>query len=116
MADLDTVAAGGEYLLQRGYRRSWGSVYDIQGSQVFDYWRDPDGFFVEHYADGDCDPGSTGWAPMTPGFQWGRPATADSGTAGPRPSGWRGTSSARSEDGQRVRPEPPRGLLKVATS
>ena len=51
VADLDTVAAGGEYLLQRGYRRSWGSV--AHPGQVFDYWRDPDGFLVEHYADGD---------------------------------------------------------------
>ncbi|WP_431236268.1 hypothetical protein ACQ856_29925 (plasmid) [Mycolicibacterium psychrotolerans] len=25
----------------------------VQGSQVFDYWADPDGLLVEHYADGD---------------------------------------------------------------
>ena len=25
----------------------------VLGSQVFDYWFDPSGFMVEHYADGD---------------------------------------------------------------
>ncbi|MNT69138.1 hypothetical protein D3C72_2074320 [compost metagenome] len=26
------------------------------GSQVFDYWKDPNGFRIEHYTDGDvCD-------------------------------------------------------------
>ena len=81
VADIDAIAAGGEHLLDLGYRRSWGIGRHIQGSQVFDYWRDPDGFLVEHYADGDLfdcslDPG---WAPMTASGlnQWGPPATAD---------------------------------------
>ena len=42
VADLDAVAAGGEYLKERGYRRAWGIGRHIQGSQIFDYWRDPD--------------------------------------------------------------------------
>ncbi len=35
----------------------------IQGSQLFDYWRDPDGFLVEHFADGDMfdDSLEPGW-------------------------------------------------------
>ncbi|MXP21673.1 2,3-dihydroxybiphenyl 1,2-dioxygenase [Gordonia sp. HNM0687] len=79
--DLDVLAQGGEYLRERGHFRSWGIGRHIQGSQIFDYWRDPDGFLVEHFADGDLfdctlEPG---WAPMTASGlnQWGPPATAD---------------------------------------
>lgn len=79
--DLDSLAAGGEYLLGRGYQRSWGIGRHIQGSQIFDYWRDPDRFLVEHFSDGDLfdctlEPG---WAPMTASglAQWGPPATKD---------------------------------------
>jgi hypothetical protein len=81
VADLDTLAAGGEYLRDHGYHRSWGIGRHIQGSQIFDYWRDPDGFLVEHFSDGDMfdctlEPG---WAPMTASglAQWGPPATKD---------------------------------------
>lgn len=81
VTDLDALAAGGEHLLDLGYDRSWGIGRHIQGSQVFDYWRDPDGFLVEHFADGDrfdctLEPG---WAPMTASglAQWGPPATPD---------------------------------------
>jgi len=81
VADLDALAAGGEYLREHGYKRSWGIGRHIQGSQIFDYWRDPDGFMVEHYTDGDLfdctlEPG---WAPMTASglAQWGPPATKD---------------------------------------
>ena len=44
VADLDALAAGGEYLREQGYFRSWGIGRHIEGSQIFDYWRDPDGF------------------------------------------------------------------------
>ncbi|MFG1658231.1 VOC family protein [Micromonospora chersina] len=79
--DLDSLAAGGEHLLDRGYQRSWGIGRHIQGSQIFDYWRDPDDFLVEHFTDGDlfdCTP-EPGWAPMTASglAQWGPPATKD---------------------------------------
>ena len=50
VGDLDALAAGGEYLGERGYHRSWGIGRHIQGSQIFDYWRDPDGFMVEHFS------------------------------------------------------------------
>lgn len=53
VVDLDAIAAGGEYLRDEGYRRSWGIGRHNQGSQIFDYWRDPDGFLVEHFSDGD---------------------------------------------------------------
>ncbi|MGO9284841.1 MAG: VOC family protein [Mycobacterium sp.] len=81
VCDLDAIAAGGEYLKTRGYHRSWGIGRHIQGSQIFDYWRDPDGFLVEHYADGDMfdctlEPG---WAAFTASglSQWGPPITRD---------------------------------------
>ncbi len=81
VCDLDALAAGGEHLREQGYHRSWGIGRHIQGSQIFDYWRDPDGFLVEHYADGDVfdctlEPG---WAPMSASglAQWGPPATKD---------------------------------------
>ncbi|OBF51623.1 2,3-dihydroxybiphenyl 1,2-dioxygenase [Mycobacterium sp. 852002-50816_SCH5313054-b] len=81
VSDLDALAAGGEYLRERGYRRSWGVGRHIQGSQIFDYWRDPDGFLVEHFADGDLFDNTVepGWAPFTASglAQWGPPATKD---------------------------------------
>jgi hypothetical protein len=81
VSDLDALAAGGEYLKQRGYNRSWGIGRHIQGSQLFDYWRDPDDFLVEHFADGDMfdDTLEPGWAPFTASglAQWGPAATKD---------------------------------------
>jgi catechol 2,3-dioxygenase-like lactoylglutathione lyase family enzyme len=81
VSDLDALAAGGEYLKQRDYDRSWGIGRHEQGSQIFDYWRDPDGFMVEHYADGDMFDSTMppGWAPLTASglAQWGPPATSD---------------------------------------
>ena len=86
VCDVDALAAGGEYLSERGYRRSWGIGRHIQGSQIFDYWRDPEGdFMVEHFADGDMfdctlEPG---WAEFTASglCQWGpRPCNDFLGT------------------------------------
>ncbi|CAM4401243.1 VOC family protein [Mycobacterium basiliense] len=81
VSDLDALAAGGEYLRERGYFRSWGIGRHIQGSQIFDYWRDPDGFLVEHFTDGDVFDHTLepGWAPLTASglAQWGPPATKD---------------------------------------
>ncbi|MBY8857372.1 VOC family protein [Nocardia sp. CA2R105] len=81
VSDLDALAAGGEYLRENGFRRSWGIGRHIQGSQIFDYWRDPDGFMVEHFTDGDLFDNSLepGWAPMTASglTQWGPPVTRD---------------------------------------
>ncbi|MEM7406392.1 MAG: VOC family protein [Pseudomonadota bacterium] len=51
--DIDDVVMGGKHLERAGYRRSWGIGRHILGSQVFDYWRDPHGFKVEHWTDGD---------------------------------------------------------------
>jgi hypothetical protein len=81
VADLDALAAGGEYLRERGYLRSWGIGRHIQGSQIFDYWRDDDGLLVEHFADGDMFDNTLepGWAPFAASglAQWGPPASRD---------------------------------------
>ena len=81
VADLDTLAAGGEYLLEAGYQRSWGIGRHVEGSQIFDYWRDPDGFLVEHFTDGDLFDNTLepGWNTFSASGlrQWGPPATSD---------------------------------------
>ena len=121
VSDLDALAAGGEYLSDRGYFRSWGIGRHIQGSQLFDYWRDPDGFLVEHFADGDMFDATLepGWAPFTASglAQWGPPVSGDFLGTSPR--------GARAEALAIARALPGRnefdvhrliGLLKVARS
>jgi catechol 2,3-dioxygenase-like lactoylglutathione lyase family enzyme len=81
VTDLDEVAASGEYLRKRGYRHAWGIGRHIQGSQIFDYWRDADRQMFEHYADGDVFDSSVepGWAPLSVSglAQWGPKAAAE---------------------------------------
>jgi catechol 2,3-dioxygenase-like lactoylglutathione lyase family enzyme len=89
VADIDEVAASGEYLRERGYRHAWGLGRHIQGSQIFDYWRDPDKIMFEHYTDGDMFDAAMepGWAPMSVSglAQWGPKATAEfTGSKDPR--------------------------------
>lgn len=51
--DLDAVMTSHDYLLDCGYTLDVGVGRHLLGSQIFDYWRDPFGFRVEHYTDGD---------------------------------------------------------------
>jgi hypothetical protein len=51
--DFDIQQLGHDYLNSKGYELCWGVGRHVLGSQVFDYWFDPSGFMVEHYADGD---------------------------------------------------------------
>lgn len=51
--DLDAVMTSHDYLLSRGWQLDCGVGRHMLGSQIFDYWRDPFGFRVEHYTDGD---------------------------------------------------------------
>jgi hypothetical protein len=123
VADFDALAAGGEHLLDEGYQRSWGIGRHIEGSQIFDYWRDPDGFLVEHFADGDLfdctlEPG---WAPMTASglAQWGPPATKDFLGLAPSRQTWRelrAVGGALRDDDNEFDLNRLRGLLKVAGS
>jgi hypothetical protein len=88
LTDLDEVAASGEHLRERGYRHAWGIGRHVQGSQIFDYWRDTDRLMFEHYADGDVFDSSAepGWAALSVSglAQWGPTATAEfTGTRDP---------------------------------
>ncbi|MFF5025502.1 VOC family protein [Streptomyces collinus] len=119
VTDLDSIAAGGEYLAERGYKRSWGIGRHIQGSQLFDYWRDPDRFMLEHFADGDlfsCDL-EPGWAPMSASglAQWGPPVTRDFLGASPSPAKLREVMSALRGDNE-LDPARLLGLMKAMSS
>ncbi|MFD4409100.1 VOC family protein [Streptomyces sp. NPDC058476] len=119
VTDLDAIAAGGEYLAERGYKRSWGIGRHIQGSQLFDYWRDPDHFMLEHFADGDlftCDL-EPGWAPMSASglAQWGPPVTRDFLGANPSPAKLREVMTALRGDNE-LDPARLLGLMKAMSS
>jgi catechol 2,3-dioxygenase-like lactoylglutathione lyase family enzyme len=77
--DIDAVMAGHDQLAKGGYQHHAGIGRHILGSQVFDYWKDPWGQVLEHFADGDLlnaqhetglyDPGAalgTAWGSFTP--------------------------------------------------
>lgn len=51
--DVDAQFLGNKYLLGKGWRPLWGVGRHILGSQIFDYWFDPEGNVVEHFTDGD---------------------------------------------------------------
>lgn len=53
VADIDALGQGSQYLQMNGRKHSWGIGRHIMGSQLFDYWYDPQGYEFEHYADGD---------------------------------------------------------------
>jgi catechol 2,3-dioxygenase-like lactoylglutathione lyase family enzyme len=79
--DLDDIAMGQEYLLSRGWRHAWGVGRHLLGSQIFDYWRDPWGDKVEHFADSDmftADHPPDVTSLTTAGlYQWGPPVPSD---------------------------------------
>lgn len=119
VADLDAVATGGAWLADRGYHHTWGIGRHVQGSQLFDYWRDPDDLLVEHYADGDLFDSSVdaGWTAMTTSglSQWGPPVTRDFLGSTPTPSLVREVLTALREDNE-MTPARLLGLLRVAAS
>jgi hypothetical protein len=51
--DLDDLMQGQAYLQARNYEHAWGVGRHVQGSQIFDYWRDPWDHKHEHWTDGD---------------------------------------------------------------
>lgn len=53
VTDLDAVMSSHDYLVQEGYQLDVGVGRHVLGSQIFDYWKDPFGFRIEHYTDGD---------------------------------------------------------------
>ena len=77
--DVDAVMSGHDYLAKQGYELEVGVGRHMAGSQVFDYWLDPFGMRIEHYADGDVvnnryeslkisgsPEGVTQWGPVPP--------------------------------------------------
>jgi len=78
--DYDTQMIGHQWLESKGYTPCWGVGRHILGSQVFDYWFQPEGkFMIEHYADSDqvnhknpsgrlpaSDEALAVWGPATP--------------------------------------------------
>lgn len=119
VADLDAVAAGGEFLKERGYQRAWGIGRHIQGSQIFDYWRDPDGMMLEHFADGDVFDNTVevGWAQMSASglAQWGPSVTRNFLGATPSAQVIRDLVTALREEDNEFDIRRLVGLLKVAT-
>jgi catechol 2,3-dioxygenase-like lactoylglutathione lyase family enzyme len=75
--DWDDLMLGNQHLQNAGYAHSWGVGRHLQGSQVFDYWRDPFGNKIEHWTDGDRvnDDYLVGHAAINPDAlaQWGPP-------------------------------------------
>lgn len=73
--DFDTLHQGQDWLLEKGHRHEHGIGRHNLGSQVFDYWRDPDGFLLERFVDGDVFdnsvPPGRHPASMDAFFQWG---------------------------------------------
>ncbi len=51
--DMDDLMRGNEHLAAQGHTHSWGIGRHVEGSQLFDYWRDPFGHKHEHWTDGD---------------------------------------------------------------
>jgi catechol 2,3-dioxygenase-like lactoylglutathione lyase family enzyme len=80
VADFDDLMVGHERLNAIGARHYWGIGRHVLGGQIFDYWKDPLGFTVEHWTDSDLLDSSA--APgshhiLAAGNQWGPPPPPD---------------------------------------
>jgi len=55
VADFDDLMVGHDHLTVNGHggRPYWGIGRHILGGQIFDYWKDPFGFTIEHWTDSD---------------------------------------------------------------
>jgi len=78
--DLDALGQGQQVLRAQGHKHMWGIGRHLIGSQLFDYWFDPEGFEYEHYTDGDLFTAEfeTAYSPLTFGglWAWGEDAPA----------------------------------------
>ncbi len=80
VADFDDLMTGHDHLLAAEARPYWGIGRHVLGGQVFDYWKDPIGFTVEHWTDSDLLTASTpaGTHPIFDSLnQWGPPPPPD---------------------------------------
>jgi catechol 2,3-dioxygenase-like lactoylglutathione lyase family enzyme len=83
VTDIDELMRGNAFLKSRNrWKHSWGIGRHIEGSQLFDYWRDPFGNKIEHWADGDrvnddYKSGSVQFNPASSLSQWGPPVNPE---------------------------------------
>jgi len=80
VADFDDLMVGHDHLAGAGTRHYWGIGRHVLGGQVFDYWKDPLGFTVEHWTDSDLlDAAAPAGAHhlFAAGSQWGPPPPPD---------------------------------------
>lgn len=72
VVDLDALGQGQQVMRAGGHKHFWGIGRHLLGSQLFDYWKDADGFDFEHYTDGDVFTADheTRYVPFTPGSIW----------------------------------------------
>ncbi|MDP9083403.1 MAG: VOC family protein [Pseudomonadota bacterium] len=84
--DMDDLMMGNRHLQRTArWEHSWGVGRHIDGSQIFDYWRDPFGLKIEHWTDGDLvndtyKAGSTAFSPEGAAdalAQWAPPFSLD---------------------------------------
>ena len=70
--DLDALGQGQQVMHAAGHAHLWGIGRHVLGSQLFDYWKDADGFEFEHYTDGDVFTADreTHYVPFAPGSIW----------------------------------------------
>ncbi len=70
--DLDALGQGQQIMRARGHKHFWGIGRHLLGSQLFDYWKDADGFDFEHYTDGDIFTSDyeTRYVPFSTGSIW----------------------------------------------
>jgi catechol 2,3-dioxygenase-like lactoylglutathione lyase family enzyme len=75
--DIDSLMTGHDHLTKAEYTHHAGVGRHILGSQIFDYWKDPWGHVVEHFADGDLLNANAGLessgADIALGVLWGNP-------------------------------------------
>ncbi len=80
VADFDDLMAGHDHLLAAQRRHYWGVGRHVLGGQVFDYWKDPLGFTVEHWTDSDlltADTPAGAYGLLEPINQWGPAPPSD---------------------------------------
>lgn len=80
VADFDDLMVGHDRLAAAGYRQYWGIGRHILGGQIFDYWKDPFGFTVEHWTDSDLLDANVPAGShhlLAAGNQWGPPPPPD---------------------------------------